>query len=289
MPAGLADGAWPVGCDFGSTFEVRMEGSEAMSYRRATALVPCVIALSACAQTAGTPADEPSFDPAVNLPPRAAAPDASFAGASASCGAEDWRCADLISPGGAVVWVDQDLTDDELDGDYVADASLIPGKLNRVRYGVRLRPYFFGRFEVTNAAYQTCVRSGACLPVLLPRGTNREVPADYETAPRYREHPALVNWFQARMVCLFLGGDIPTKAQWQYAARGPEGRSFPWGEDPRCALRLARERGVKRRRSHPRGRSRSARSQSTKSFVGSKPTTVSASRTKFDSALTSYT
>jgi len=43
-------------------------------------------------------------------------------------------------------------------------------------------------------------------------------------------HPmVLVNWDDSRAFCKWAGGDLPTEAQWEKAARGTEARQFPWG------------------------------------------------------------
>lgn len=82
---------------------------------------------------------------------------------------------------------------------------------------VFVRSFEIDRLEVSNAAYDRCVSAGRCLP---PRGQ-----------PQRPELPVVqVNWREAREYCRFMGGDLPTEAQWEYAAHGDSQRSFPWGD-----------------------------------------------------------
>jgi len=92
-------------------------------------------------------------------------------------------------------------------------------------HGVRLSAFCLDVTEVTVAAYRMCTASSCVEPGTSARCNWIRTGRD--------DHPVnCVNWSQSRAYCQWRGGDLPTEAQWEYAARGSDGRLYPWGNDP---------------------------------------------------------
>ena len=90
------------------------------------------------------------------------------------------------------------------------------------QHTVHLDGYWVMQTEVTNAMYAECVTAGACAEPGNERGQD----------VAYAEHPVTgVSWDQANVYATWVGGMLPTEAQWEKACRGTDGAVYPWGND----------------------------------------------------------
>jgi len=82
-------------------------------------------------------------------------------------------------------------------------------------------PFWIDKYEVTNEQYRICVEADTC----------RESDYIYDDAFKVENRPIVaVTWQDALDYCSWAGGRLPTEEEWLYAARGPAGTAYPWGE-----------------------------------------------------------
>jgi formylglycine-generating enzyme required for sulfatase activity len=90
---------------------------------------------------------------------------------------------------------------------------------------VRLPGYWIGRTQVTNAQYLRFAQAtGHGLPHQFEQFAGDKVPAGRDDFPVVG-----VTWDDARAYCVWSGCRLPTELEWEKAARGTDGRTFPWG------------------------------------------------------------
>ena len=85
----------------------------------------------------------------------------------------------------------------------------------------KLKAFYIYRFEVTNRQFNRFVKESG----YKPQGEWHLLSNE-----KTQEHPVCeVTFGDARAYARWAGGDLPTRAQWEAAARGPQGYTYPWG------------------------------------------------------------
>lgn len=96
---------------------------------------------------------------------------------------------------------------------------------------VTVSPFWILKYEVQSDQVGLCLGKGWCHPEDYARGGYMNVGTDRRNQPANG-----VTWEGAQRACAWMGGRLPTEAEWEFAARGTEARRFPWGDLPRCGV-----------------------------------------------------
>ncbi len=92
-------------------------------------------------------------------------------------------------------------------------------------HSVTLDGFWMDQTEVTNGQYQECVTHGPC--IASNEANNSNLNGD--------TYPVVgISWHDAVTYCHWVGAQLPTEAQWAYAAQGPERPLYVWGNEFAC-------------------------------------------------------
>jgi len=123
------------------------------------------------------------------------------------------------------------------EGQFLMGSNDIHPPNRRPAHRVYLKAFYIDTWEVTNDDMVKFLNSQGNPEGLYikigPENFIQKKQGKYFVIPNKEKYPAnFVSWYGANAYCEWLGKSLPTEAQWEKAARGTDGRRYPWGSAP---------------------------------------------------------
>jgi sulfatase modifying factor 1 len=192
-------------------------------------LLLLAVIISACgggeATTTAPPTDAPATDSTVAT--EVPATSAPLADASTPTQVSIDIAGPPMQVGSKFIYVDGSTLVAVPGGDFIMGY----GGFDNPEHIVNISDFWIYRTKVTNQQFAACVAAGLCAAPDLTKNLA------YNDPKRVNDPVVGVNWDQAQQYCSYVNGRLPTEAEWEKTARGPDGNIWPWGDQaPVCDL-----------------------------------------------------
>jgi serine/threonine-protein kinase len=116
-------------------------------------------------------------------------------------------------------------------------------EVEKPQHAVALDAFWIDKYEVTNAQYAAFLNDQGnqeeggttWLELESEHSLIEEDDGRFQPKKGYGDHPVVeVSWYGARAYAAWVGARLPTEAEWEYAARGPDSLVYPWGNEFDC-------------------------------------------------------
>jgi formylglycine-generating enzyme required for sulfatase activity len=205
--------------------------------RLALASLALAIGATACSSSGGSPA--------ISAAPNAASTATSVATSAAAPTAGQVRTdskgvEQVWVPAGSFLMGTDDATLQKLAAQDPPSFVLAGMDTEKPQHRVALsKGYWMDRYEVTNESFAAFVADGGYTKESLwsvdglawLKGQNPPGTTDTSLGDLAKDPVRCVTWYEAEAYAKWRGGHLPSEAEWEYAARGPDSRMYPWGND----------------------------------------------------------